>query len=235
MFCQKISADRRFDIFIVFSSLATVVIMAMEEPNVESQWNDRLEIADLTFTMIFMIEIGIKAIANGFMGSPTAYTYDNWNKLDLFVGIGSALSHMSGIAMLSKFRSLRTLRALRPVRVVNRFDKLRILVYTVVSSLPLLVDILILAMFFVFVFGLAGVELFSGALRKQCLPDLEALNSFVNSSSLWEEIQSSGLTNQVPFNSTEGFEVFLDTAFTNGKEGDKYSRVLTRAQVEWNE
>ena len=67
------------------------------------------------------------------------------------------------------FRALRAIRALRPLRTITRFDSLRSVVVCFMEAIPLLASVASMLMFFLFLFGVCGVQLFGGVYHKACI------------------------------------------------------------------
>ncbi len=64
--------------------------------------------------------------------------------------------------------SLRSLRVLRPLRTISMIKPLKIILATLFSAFPLLLDSLLILIFFFLIFAIGGVQLFSGVLKKRC-------------------------------------------------------------------
>jgi hypothetical protein len=64
-------------------------------------------------------------------------------------------------------KSFRVIRALRPLRMIRRLSGIRVVLTAIFCSLPQLVNVIILNLFFYTIFGIVGVQLFSG-LFHQC-------------------------------------------------------------------
>lgn len=78
---------------------------------------------------------------------------DCWNVLDIIVvtlGWTEVLFEGANISVI------RMVRVLRPLRTVNSIPELKLLVMTILNSLPLLLDIVLLFVFFLIIFGLTG-------------------------------------------------------------------------------
>lgn len=75
------------------------------------------------------------------------------------------LSLLPGIDNVS---ALRTFRVLRPLRTLTRFDGMRIIVQAMLASIPALFNVFLLCAFIFVVFGIIGVQLWSGVLRGRC-------------------------------------------------------------------
>ena len=68
----------------------------------------------------------------------------------------------------SNVSAIRVIRILRPLRTINSMPGMRMLVHSLLASLPTLFDILILFLFVLIVFGIISTQLFSGLLLKHC-------------------------------------------------------------------
>ena len=117
---------------------------------------------------IFTLEMVFKVVAFGFVSHREAYLRDPWNQLD-FVVVSSAwmpilVPNMSG----STFSAARAFRALRPLRALKRVPGMPKLVNSMLSSIPKLANVAVLCAFIFLVFGIAGVQLFKGAMHNRC-------------------------------------------------------------------
>lgn len=94
---------------------------------------------------------------------PRYYFADNWNTFDCIIVFLSVL----GIILISQDVEfinptvLRVLRVGRLVRIVKTSKGLRRLFYTMITSLPSLIDVGALLLLVFFVYGVAGMDLFS--------------------------------------------------------------------------
>ncbi|GAX86028.1 hypothetical protein CEUSTIGMA_g13443.t1 [Chlamydomonas eustigma] len=94
------------------------------------------------------------------------YTYlrDGWNILDFIVVVMGVLE----LTSLGNYTFIRSFRALRPLRAITKIASLKIIVESLFRSLPMLGDVMILAMFYFSVFGIFCTELFKGQLYGRC-------------------------------------------------------------------
>lgn len=133
------------------------------EPD-DSPRNNMLNVSDIVFTIIFTIEMLIKMVAFGIRG----YWRDNWNKMDLLVVISGYMALLPGTAD-SNVSSVRTIRVLRPLRTITVFPGLRILVSTILSSIPMIFNVIIVCIYLFVLFGILGIQAFEGKLRQRCV------------------------------------------------------------------
>ena len=64
---------------------------------------------------------------------------------------------------------LRSFRVLRPLKTISGIEGLRIIVLALLKSVPLLRDALLVLGFFFLIFAIAGVQMFSGVLKRRCI------------------------------------------------------------------
>ena len=131
--------------------------MAMDDPNAEPSADEK--IVELTFLIIFTIEALFKIVALGFALEINTYLRDAWNVLDFIVVI---IGWVGQAGAGSNVSALRTIRLLRPLRTINKVPEMKILVNSIIKSLPLLVDILLLFGFFLILFGIIGLQSYAG-------------------------------------------------------------------------
>ncbi|KAK3257273.1 mitochondrial thiamine pyrophosphate transporter, partial [Cymbomonas tetramitiformis] len=92
--------------------------------------------------------------------SETPFLKDGWCCLDGFVVVAGCLSVFS-----ANTSAVKLLRVLRPLRSIKRFSGMRVLVGTVLASLPLLANVLLLLFWLMSVFSIFMVIAFQGTLR----------------------------------------------------------------------
>lgn len=143
---------------------------------------------DLIFTIIFVTEMVLKIIVFGFMhakkteyapGFPAhpAYIRSAWNCLDLAVVIISIISvignYVESLDGLQFLVVIRTLRALRPLRLISRMEGMKVVVSTLLSSVPQVSTFAIVALLFFIIFGIMFMQFFGGKLG-YCLDPLHS-------------------------------------------------------------
>ena len=63
---------------------------------------------------------------------------------------------------LNFVKGLRSLRALRPLRVISSNEGMKIVVNALFESIPVLFNVLLIVILFVFIFGILGLQLLVG-------------------------------------------------------------------------
>jgi hypothetical protein len=148
--------------------LANCIFLAMDSksPDFEStRLGAVLNMAERFFMVAFTVEMIAKILALGLYGDKGSYLRDPWNVIDFVIVIMGWISISPKVENIS---SMRTVRVLRPLRTITGVEGMRMLVTTLLSSLPMLLDVLILVAFLFLIFGTIAVQTFAGALRRRC-------------------------------------------------------------------
>eukprot|EP00818_Percolomonas_sp_WS_P004657 CAMPEP_0117436504 /NCGR_PEP_ID=MMETSP0759-20121206/1040_1 /TAXON_ID=63605 /ORGANISM="Percolomonas cosmopolitus, Strain WS" /LENGTH=1762 /DNA_ID=CAMNT_0005228103 /DNA_START=105 /DNA_END=5393 /DNA_ORIENTATION=- len=138
----------------------------MTNPSNSDTMTQVLDIVEWVFTGIFTLELVMKVIALGFAFHPGSYLRNPWNVLDIFIVSMSYLQILPGI---NNYSALRSLRALRPLRTIHGIPGLRIIVNSLLQSIPPFINVLVLLFFSFAIFGILGVQLWAGVLRNRCV------------------------------------------------------------------
>ena len=117
-------------------------------------------------SIIFVIECVFKVIVQGFYMGQKTYLKDPWNQLDFIIVLFSILTWILEAAVessnISWVRGFRALRALRPLRVVSKNEGIKTVVNSLIQSVPHLLNVLLIVLLFLLVFGILGIQLFKG-------------------------------------------------------------------------
>eukprot|EP00798_Chlamydomonas_sp_ICE-L_P011748 gene11748-34474_t len=165
--CRLVSL-KVFDWFMLGAILANCVTPAMgsNRPGFsESTTGQALIMSNYVFVAVFTIEFITKVMAYGFLLEPKTYLRNGWNILDFIVLITAFLEFTS---VGSSSTAIRSARVLRPLRTITKIEELRIIVLSVIKSIPMMVDVFVLTLFYLSIFGIACVQLFMGKLKNRC-------------------------------------------------------------------
>jgi len=88
--------------------------------------------------------------------------------MDFIIVITAWLPKLSSGSNNSSLNSLRVLRVLRPLRTISSIRALRIILTSLFSAMRLLIDSIIMLLFFFLIFAIGGLQLFMGFLKKRC-------------------------------------------------------------------
>ncbi|CAI2366067.1 unnamed protein product [Moneuplotes crassus] len=157
----------------IFEGVSLVIIvlnsifMAMEDPTNESS-NSDFEVLDNVFLALYTIEMILKILGQGFIFPPKSYLRESWNILDFIIVISGYLP-MFLSSNSTNLNVLRSFRVLRPLRTISGIEGLKILVSALLSAIPMLRDTILVLLFFFLIFAIAGLQLWSGVLKKRCI------------------------------------------------------------------
>ncbi|CAE8581533.1 unnamed protein product [Polarella glacialis] len=165
----------RFDHVIMVMIAASSLLMAVENPLMDpnSTTVKVLEVFNLLFTLIFLLEMVVKMIAMGVFcgqGEQPAYLGSAWNILDgaiCIVSVTDTVQTFSNLAssggIIAVMKVFRVVRMLRPLRLISRNENLKMVVKTVLGSVPELGKLLAFSSLFFVIFALLGVSNFRGS------------------------------------------------------------------------
>ena len=111
---------------------------------------DNSDLIDMCFLVVYTVEMLLKIVAMGFFMRAHSYLRDAWNILDFSVVI---LGWVSFLLQNSNVSAIRVVRIMRPLRTINSMPGMSSLVSTILTSLPVMFDIMILFGFMLIMFG----------------------------------------------------------------------------------
>ena len=187
-FCLRVVETREFDWLILGAIAVNTLLLCLSQPDrrdgkgcgmfsSQGSRNDAVEKSEIPFTSLFTLEAIMKMIAFGVIGPrgvkhSGAYLRDWWNLMDFFIVVISIIALIPGGG--SSLSTLRIVRILRPLRTISMFPSLRLLIETMLKSLPLLANVVVFVLMFFCIFGIIGVQFFSGKLENRCYDILPA-------------------------------------------------------------
>eukprot|EP00920_Eleutheroschizon_duboscqi_P006600 GHVT01015563.1.p1 GENE.GHVT01015563.1~~GHVT01015563.1.p1 ORF type:complete len:578 (+),score=86.81 GHVT01015563.1:1746-3479(+) len=118
------------------------------------------------FVCIFLLESLMKIIAWGAFLGEDVYFRSGWNVLDFVIAVSSfAVLVLDGSSGVSVFRLLRLLR---PLRTLRALPGIRLLVNTLLRSLPRLLNVIFLLFFLLFFYALIATNIWAGQMHRRC-------------------------------------------------------------------
>ena len=157
-----------FDLFIMGVIIANMICMCLDfyDPEYPSMKDIRTAscVANLTFLVIYLIEMGLKMLGLGL----AQYFHDNWNRFDFTLVVLSLVDvDTCSDAPTSDFplpasviRVLRLFRVVRILRIFKTAKRLRAILMTIILSVPALYNIAMLLFLFIFIFACFCVSFF---------------------------------------------------------------------------
>ena len=152
--CHAIASSHRFQRMILLIILANALLMGIETSEALMERHGRELLAlNAVVQAIFVLEIAVRLLAHG--SRPLAFFRDGWNAFD-FVVVTLSLLPVSG-ALTNLARLARILRA---ARLVSSLPNLRLIIGTMLRSIPSMGHVLTLLGLLMYVYGVIGVHLF---------------------------------------------------------------------------
>lgn len=144
-----------FEWFITFVIVLNTITMCMEFYGAPDKYLYVLNIFNLIFVAIFTLEAVLKLLGLGFR----YYFYIDWNKFDFSIVVVSLVSEMPffGNINLTAFRIIRVARLLRMIKASKQLQDLLRTLYLALNNIA---NVGILFMLIIFVFAVAGMDLF---------------------------------------------------------------------------
>ena len=168
--CRKLVYWEWFDRILLCLIMINCIFLALDSPTASPQLKRVLMDVDTVFVILYTIEMVIKLIGLGVVRQADSYFRSYWNWLDFIVVIEGLVSliWLSGGSSIS---ILRFVRAFRPLRTVKHLQGLKLITSALFRSIPMLLSTFVVIVFYLFIFGIVGVELFRGVLRQQCVDE----------------------------------------------------------------
>jgi len=151
--CQRIVAAKWFEHAIVSLIVINAIVLGLEtSPTLVARWGDWMLWVNHAVLAVFVLEALIKIIAVW----PTLNRYfgDGWNLFDFSVVVLSLIPATGEYAMIA-----RLARLLRVLRLVSTIPGLRLIVHTLVSSIPGMFNVILLLSIIFYMYGVAGYHL----------------------------------------------------------------------------
>lgn len=170
VYTVKSKAFERISLALILINCVFLALDSKDPDHPQTMMGAVLQHTEWFFMISFTVEMVLKILGLGLYRASGAYLRDGWNVVDCVVVVVGWLSLLPSIENISAMRSVRVLR---PLRTITGVEGMRMLVATLLRSLPMLLDVLILCAFLFLIFGTIGVQTFSGALRQHCGRPLE--------------------------------------------------------------
>ena len=152
--CDKLVNHKYFERAIITFILINGVVLGLEtSPSIVSQYGALLSFANNFVLLIFILEAAAKitAVAPKF----SRYFGNGWNLFDFSIVVISLIPASGEFAMLA-----RLARLLRVLRLISVIPELRLIVATLVKSIPSMGNIMLLMSIIFYIYAVAGYHLF---------------------------------------------------------------------------
>src|SRR5262245_24203062 len=133
--------------------LVTAVLIGLETSDeLAERYRGAFDVAEICVRAIFVAEIAIRMLAH----APRIVRFfaDGWNAFDFVVVAASFLPDAGPVAVIA-----RLARLLRVTRLVSLFPELRLIVSTMLKSIPSMGHVIMMLGLLLYVYGVLGVYL----------------------------------------------------------------------------
>ncbi|GJL64576.1 MAG: hypothetical protein NPIRA04_32300 [Nitrospirales bacterium] len=153
-FARCIVSAPLFERLIIGLILVNGVILGMEtSPDLVAQFGDFFHLANHFILGVFILEAALKMMAVA--PQVSRYFKDGWNIFDFSVIVFSLIPATGEFAMIA-----RLARLLRVVRLISTIPELRLIVSTLVRSIPSMIHVMTLMGVIFYIYAITGFQLF---------------------------------------------------------------------------
>jgi len=163
-----LTEHKLFELFTIALIIFNAVLLGLRDFTDNAENKNANKIYDYTkaiFIIYYAVEAALKIIARGFLNESNSYLRTGWNWIDLFVAVSGVLYFEDA---LTYYSILRILKLLYILRTFKRFKSMDDMLAVIDSSFWALVSILGLLIFFMGLFSILGLNLYSGILDFRC-------------------------------------------------------------------
>lgn len=154
-FCRRLVDSAAFHRAIMALILFNGIVMGLEtSPALVASMSAAFRAANLAVQSIFVLEIAARIVAHG--RRPLGFFRSGWNVFDFLVVALSLLPAAGSLATLA-----RLARVLRVGRLVSGMPELRLIIGTMLRSIPSLGHVVVLLALLMYVYGVIGYQLFA--------------------------------------------------------------------------
>jgi len=155
--CQRIVASQRFQHGVLAIIVANAILIGFEiDATLGARHAALFDGLNTAIQGVFVLEIAVRVLAFG----PRVWRFfhDGWNAFDFAIVALSLLPVAGPLATIG-----RLARLLRALRLVSALPELRLIVSTMLRSLPSLGNVIVLLGLILYVYAVLGVHLFGAA------------------------------------------------------------------------
>jgi len=154
--CRRVAGSRRFQNAILAVIVANAALIGLEtSPALWERYGGLFHALNFAVQAIFVVEIAVRLLAH----APRLHRFfkDGWNVFDFTIVALSLLPAAGPFATVA-----RLARLLRALRIVSALPELRLIVATMLRSIPSLANVIVLLGLILYVYAVVGVHLFAG-------------------------------------------------------------------------
>ena len=151
---RRIAESRAFQNVVLAVIVLTAIIVGLEtSPALAGRYRALFDAAEMMVQTIFVVEIALRLLAH--WPRLARFFADGWNVFDFAIVTASLLPQAGPVAVVA-----RLARLLRVARLVSLFPELRLIVTTMLRSIPSMGHVIMMLTLLLYVYGVLGVYLF---------------------------------------------------------------------------
>ena len=151
--CRRVASSHSFQTAILWVIVANAVLIGFEtSPALWERYGNVFDALNFVVQVIFAVEIAVRLLAH----APRIHRFflDGWNVFDFTTVALSLLPTAGPFATVA-----RLARLLRALRIVSALPELRLIVATMLRSIPSLANVIVLLGLILYVYAVVGVHL----------------------------------------------------------------------------
>ena len=153
-FAYRITKAHAFEYFIIGLIVFNGALLGLETfPRFVGAYGGWLDLAQDLILAVFIIEAGLKMFA--LAPRSDRYFKSGWNLFDFTIIVASLIPATGGFAIVA-----RLARLFRVLRLISAVPELRLIVATLVRSIPSMLNIVALMSLVVYIYAIVGYQLF---------------------------------------------------------------------------
>ncbi|KAG7393024.1 hypothetical protein PHYPSEUDO_013512 [Phytophthora pseudosyringae] len=159
---QRFVLSKKFDDFVTVCILVNTLFLLVEYPNMSSELQMVLSVAEYFFGVIFLAEMLMRVVAMRGLRLYLSSTERVFDMVVVFCTSGNLILNNLG-ASFSGLNSASSLRTLRVTRLMMKYEGTRKLIQSVLKSSRGVMDVVVFMLVFQVVNSIIGMQLFGGS------------------------------------------------------------------------
>ncbi len=152
--CHKLGNHPKFSNFIIALIIINAITIGLDtSPTLSARFGVWFNYVNNFVLAMFIVEAAFKIV--GATPQVGQYFKDLWNDFDFLIIILSLIPAVGSLAMVA-----RLARLMRVLRVIRKLQGLRIIINTLIRSIPGAANVMLLLSIIFYIYGIAGFHLF---------------------------------------------------------------------------